>query len=187
MSVAQKQLEAIYAHSDDPWDFRSSPYEQSKFEATLAALPRARYASALELGCGNGELARRIASRCDAYLGLDAVETAIAAARAALPSGRFVRAFLPCDLPDRPHDLILLSEILYFLDADGIDATMEQIDRRWPSADVVCVTWRGPSGNPLEGEAAVALAIAATERATRPVRLEPRYRIDVFDPLRARR
>lgn len=183
MSVARDHLEAIYAHTDDPWDFRSSPYERAKFDATAEALPRARYASALELGCGNGELARRLAPRCDSYCGLDAVEAALAAARVAVPSGRFLRAYLPCDLPQGPHDLIVLSEILYFLDADGIDATMVQLDRRWPGADVVCVTWRGPSGNPLEGEAALALALAATDRSARPVRLERHYRIDVLDPL----
>ena len=185
MSVAQGHLDALYAEGDDPWGFRSSPYEREKFAATVAALPRPRYASALELGCGNGELARRVAPRCDAYLGLDAVATALEAAREAVPGGRFVRGYLPCDLPGGEHDLVVLSEILYFLDADGIASTTRQIDRRWPGADVVCVTWRGPSGNPLEGEAALALALACTDRRASVARLEARYRIDVLDPLAA--
>ncbi len=185
MSVAQGHLDALYAQGDDPWDFRSSPYERAKFAATVAALPRARYGSALELGCGNGELARRLAPRCDAYVGLDAVATALEAAREAVPGGRFVPGYLPCDLPEGEHGLVVLSEILYFLDADGIASTIRQIDRRWPGADVVCVTWRGPSGNPLEGEAALALALACTDRRASPARLEARYRIDVLDPLAA--
>lgn len=185
MSVARGQLEAIYDGTDDPWGFRTSPYERAKFAVTVAALPRVRYRSALELGCGNGELGRLIAPRCDRYTGLDAVETALAAARQAVPDGRFVQDFLPCALPEGHHDLVVLSEILYFLDAGGIDQTMAQIDRRWPEADIICVTWRGPSGNPLEGEAALALALAATDRTARPARIEPRYRIDVLDPLPA--
>ena len=185
MSVARGDLEAIYAGTDDPWDFRGSAYERAKFAATAAALPRPAYASALELGCGNGELARRIAPRCAAYAGVDAVATALEAARAAVPEGRFAQAFLPCDLPGGDHDLILLSEILYFLDADGIDATIRQIDRRWPDADVVCVTYRGPSGNPLEGEAALALALACTQRRAEAARIESSYRIDLLRPVAA--
>ena len=181
-AVEPAALEAIYAEGDDPWGFRTSPYEAAKFAATAAALPRPRYRSALELGCGNGELARRIAPRCARYTGLDAVETALEAARRAVPEGRFVQGFLPCPLPPGEHDLIVLSEVLYFLDAWGIDRLAEEIDRLWPAADVVIVTWRGPSGNALEGEAALALFLSAVEapRQVATVRLDDRYRIEVL-------
>ena len=181
-AVAPAALEAIYADGDDPWNFRSSPYEAAKFAATANALPRARYRSALELGCGNGELARRLAPRCARYTGLDAVGTALEAARRAVPDGRFVQGFLPCPLPPGDHDLIVLSEVLYFLDAWGIDWLAEEIDRLWPAADVVIVTWRGPSGNALEGEAALALFLAAADASRRAAtaRLEDRYRIEVL-------
>ena len=182
-AVGRDALEALYASGDDPWDFRGSAYERAKFAATAAALPRPRYRSALEIGCGNGELARRLAPRCDAYAGLDAVEAALDAARRAVPEARFVQGFVPCALPDGDHDLIVLSEVLYFLDADAIDALADQIDRRWPGADLVCVTWRGPSGNPLEGEAALALFLAACEdRPVSTARIEDRYRIDLAGP-----
>ena len=180
-AVDAAALQALYAGGDDPWDFRTSDYEAAKFAATAAALPRPRYRSGLEVGCGNGELARRLAPRCDAYAGLDAVKAALAAARRAVPEARFHQGFLPCDLPTGAHDLIVLSEVLYFLDADGIDRLAAQIDERWPAADIVCVTWRGPSGNPLEGEAALALFLAAVEgRTAATPRLEDRYRIDVL-------
>ena len=186
-AVGLDHLHALYAATDDPWGFRTSAYEAAKFDATAAALPRARYASALEVGCGNGELARRVAPRCDAYTGVDAVAVALDAARRAAPRGRFVQDVLPCPLPEGPpgttHDLIVLSEILYFLDPIGIDALAYQIDGRWPGADVLCVSMRGPSGNPLGGEEAFALFRAATRRHHRHLRLEPRYRIDLLDPL----
>ena len=179
-AVEPTALEALYSDSDDPWGFRSSAYEAAKFAATADALPRRRYRSALEIGCGNGELARRIAPRCERYTGLDAVETALAAARRAVPDGRFVKGFLPCALPEGPHDLIVLSEVLYFLDAWGIDWLAGELDRLWPEADIVVVTWRGPSGNPLEGEAALALFLAALDggREADTVRMERRYRIE---------
>lgn len=182
-AVAQSALDALYADGDDPWDFRTSAYERERFDATVAVLPRSRYASALEIGCGNGELARRISLRCGEYAGIDAVEAALAAARRAVPKGRFERGFLPCDLPGGAHDLVVVSEVLYFLDALGIRALAAQIDRRWPQADVVCVTWRGPSGNPLEGEEALDHLIAATARQHEKRRARPLYRIDLFAPV----
>lgn len=186
--IDERHLHDLYADGDDPWHFRTSPYEAAKFDATVAALPRARYGSGLELGCGNGELARRLAPRCDAYTGLDAVEVALTSARCVVPSACFQQGFLPCPLPDGDHDLIVLSEILYFLDPDAIDWLAEELDRFYPGADIVCVTWRGPSGNPLEGEAALALFLVATEeKIARTVALTPDYRIDVLTPARSER
>ncbi|MCP1168251.1 class I SAM-dependent methyltransferase [Limimaricola sp. ASW11-118] len=179
MAVPSEKLDRIYAGGDDPWGFRSSAYEQSKFRATCAALPRARYRSALELGCGNGELARHVAPRCAAYTGVDAVETALHAARRAVPRGRFHRLFLPAPLPEGAYDLLLLSEILYFLDPAGLEALADQLDRRWPMADLVCVTWLGPSGNPLEGQEALGIFRTASRRAFRPARITSQYRIDL--------
>lgn len=179
-AVSFDHLERIYAAGDDPWSFRSSDYEQSKFRATCAALPRRYYRSALELGCGNGELARHVAPRCAAYTGIDAVQTALDAARRAVPKGRFHRLFLPSPLPEGDHDLLLLSEVLYFLDAPGLADLARQIDDRWPAADLVCVTWRGPSGNALEGEEALGLFCARSRRVRREVRSTERYRIDVM-------
>ncbi|ETX26684.1 methyltransferase [Roseivivax isoporae LMG 25204] len=171
-------LQRLYAGTDDPWSFRESAYEQARFRATAAALPRPRYAAALEIGCGNGELARHLAPRCERYHGVDAVEAALAAARCRVPGATFSRLFLPAPLPAGPFDLILLSEILYFLDAAGLQALGREVRRR-PAADVVCVTWRGPTGHPLQGEEALARFVAASGR-TFARRDSPRgCRIDV--------
>lgn len=179
--VAPDHLESLYAATDDPWRFRTSAYERAKFSATRQALPRRRYRSGLEIGCGNGELARRLAPCCTAYTGVDAVERALVAARRAVPSGRFCRLMLPAPLPEGAHDLIVLSEILYFLDGAGIAALAAQIDARWPEADLLCVTWLGPSGNPLQGEEAFALFAEATARRFRAAGGTRRYRIDVAE------
>ncbi len=177
--VGLDRLQQIYAETDDPWRFRTSAYEQAKFVATRDALPRQHYGSALEIGCGNGELARHLAPRCARYHGVDAVERALAAARRAVPGGAFHHLVLPAPLPDGPHDLIVLSEILYFLDAPGIVALAAQIEERWPAADLVCVTWLGPSGNPLEGDEALGVFRDALPRALHSVASTDLYRIDV--------
>ncbi len=179
MSATEADLAATYADGPDPWGFRTSAYEAAKFAATRAALPRARYRSGLEIGCGNGELARRLAPLCDAYTGLDAVETALAEARLAVPGARFVRAFLPCPLPPPvTYDLVVLSEILYFLDPAGIADLARQIP---PAADVLCVTWLGATGYALTGEATleVLTGILAAGFSFARVAATDRYRIDV--------
>lgn len=187
MSADLDHLNDLYAETDDPWRFRTSGYEDAKFRATVAALPRPHYDHALEIGCGNGELARRVSLRCGDYTGLDAIERPLAAARLAVPRGRFVKAYLPCPLPSGGYDLILLSEILYFLQADDIRWLAATIDLHWPAADVVAVTWRGPSGNALEGEAALGHFAAATLRSQdKPKTADPGYRIDLFLPQTAR-
>ncbi|TDL74168.1 methyltransferase domain-containing protein [Palleronia sediminis] len=180
-------LHGLYANTDDPWDFRSSPYEAERFAAVERTLPRAHYGMALEIGCGNGELARRIAPRCASYTGIDAVPSALVAARAAVPTGRFVEAFLPCALPEPPggagYNLVILSEILYFLDQSAIARIAGDLDRDHPGADVICVTWRGETGHALSGDEAVAAFAAATDRRCRTPHVADGYRIAIFSPL----
>ncbi|RYI11878.1 MAG: class I SAM-dependent methyltransferase [Acetobacteraceae bacterium] len=181
-AVPPSRLQEIYGQGDDPWAFRTSDYEQGKFRATVAALAKPRYDSALEVGCGNGELARHLAPRCGRFIGVDAVETALNAARRAVPSGRFFQGYLPCPLPEGPHELIVLSEILYFLDAAGLRSLAAQIAERWPGAEVLSVNWLGRSGNPLEGLEALGIFQDAMEPAFRPqmVLQTEQYRIDRF-------
>lgn len=180
MTVTRARLQEIYAETDDPWNFVCSRYEQEKFRTTRTALTRPRYASALEIGCGNGELARHLAPFCDAYTGIDAVGKAVAAARRAVPSARFVQGYFPGQLPEGNHDLIILSEILYFLTPDHLTELAEVILRQWPSAEMVCVTYLGDTGNELQGEAALAVfakALGGSHRLQN-YRTAAGYRID---------
>lgn len=184
MGTPQRHLDELYRGTDDPWTFRTSSYERARFEATLAALSHARYRHILELGCGNGELAHRLATRSESYTGLDAVENAIISARVAVPEGLFVQEFIPCSLPEGDYDLIVLSEILYFLDADTLTLLANQLDARWPQAGILAVTWLGASGNDIEGEAALCVFSGATARGrTSATAGDPMHRIDRFDPL----
>ena len=185
-AVTQSHLDWLYARGDDPWSYRRSDYEAGKFAATLAALPRDRYGWGLELGCGNGELARRLAPRCATYTGLDAVGRALGAARMAVPGARFVEGLLPCPLPEPPDaaepTLIVLSEVLYFLDRPGIAAVAADLDACHPDADLLCVTWRGPSGYALDGDESLELFLETIRLGGRSVitpRIETLYRIDL--------
>jgi len=110
-------FDALYAETPDPWNFQSKPYEHEKYAATLAHLPRERYACGLELGCSIGVLSRMLAARCDELLCLDVSQAALETARARcreLTCVRFQRRTLPAEFPPGTFDLILLSEVGYY-------------------------------------------------------------------------
>jgi len=179
MGVGLDHLQGLYADTSDPWGFADSPYEQSKFAATRAALSQSGYRSAFELGCGNGELASHLSELCGRYIGMDAIATALRAARERVPEARFVQGFYPGPLPEGDFDLLILSEVLYFLDAQGLARLAEDISARWREAEILCVTWLGPTGNPLQGNEALRMFTdALPSHAFTCVTKTDNYRID---------
>ena len=129
----------------------------------MKALPRPRYQSALEVGCSIGVLTRLLASRCGAVLGIDAARTPLAEARrrcADLPSVRFEQMFVPEQWPNGVFDLILLSEVVYYLSREDVDRLAARVIRSLVRGGaVVLVHWTGPTDYPLSGDEAVALFI----------------------------
>jgi SAM-dependent methyltransferase len=156
-SRAVDHFEHLYAQQDDPWDYESSPYEQGKYAATLAALPRARYRSALEIGCSIGVLTARLAARCDRLLAVDYAPTALGRARVrcrALPWVQFRRMTLPAEYPAGPFDLTLLSEVGYYWSWPDLHlARARIIDRLAPGGQLLLVHWTPPIDDaPLTGD-----------------------------------
>ena len=112
-------FERLYQDNPDPWNFETSAYEHQKYEATLSALGTRRFEMALEVGCSIGILTRRLASRCDRLLGVDFVPAAVAMARsrcAPLPGVSIEQMQIPQQWPEGKFDLILFTEVLYFLE-----------------------------------------------------------------------
>jgi SAM-dependent methyltransferase len=165
-SLPPGYFEAIYARDPDPWRFADSAYERAKYDATLAALPRPRYARALEVGCSIGVLTQDLAPRCDALLALDAAEAPLEAARtrcAGLPQIAFQTMLVPGDWPvdAAPFDLILLSEVVYYLDpADVVRLAGRVRDTLAPGGEVLLVHWTGATDYPLSGDEAAGRFIA---------------------------
>ncbi|SEP38368.1 Nodulation protein S (NodS) [Methylobacterium sp. ap11] len=188
-SLPPDYFDARYAADPDPWNFAGSPYERDKYAATLAALPRERYASALEVGCSIGVLTAALAPRCDALTALDVAEAALAQARARCgdrPGLRLMRARVPGEWPEGRFDLILLSEVVYYLDAGDVARLAGRVRASLrPDGDVVLVHWTGETHYPLTGDEAADLFVRGTRdhlALDRQVRTAD-YRLDV---LRAR-
>lgn len=147
----------LYADGRDPWA-ADSWYERRKRAVVLAALPRERYRRAVEPGCGAGELTVELAARCELLLASDYVADAADRARAAvagLPGVEVATAALPGSLPDGPVDLVVFSEVLYYLDDAALDATAARaVAALEPGGDVVVVHWRGwPAEAPRDAAA----------------------------------
>jgi SAM-dependent methyltransferase len=177
-------FERLYAADPDPWRFRTSAYEAAKYAATVAAIADRRYGAALEVGCSIGELSARVAPLCDAFLGLDITEVPLAEARsrcAALPQARFACMAVPGAWPDGRFDLVLLSEVLYFLNAADIRSTAERIRSCLPSdGRVLLVNWIGEPREPQPGDQAADTFIAAMGWPVARAERAAQYRLDLL-------
>jgi SAM-dependent methyltransferase len=178
-------FEALYEADPDPWRFTTSAYEAAKYSETAAAIADRRYRSALEVGCSIGVLSRRIAPLCEAFLGLDIVEAPLVEARARcrdLPQARFERMAVPEDWPAGRFDLILLSEVLYFLGPEDIAATAAHVRRSLlPGGRVLLVNWIGEPDLPQPGDEAAEVFMGAAGLAIgRQARAEC-YRLDLLE------
>jgi len=152
-------FDALYRDDADPWSTSERWYEERKRGLVLASLPKRRFADAYEAGCGNGNLSVELAARCDVVEASDASREALvrAKARPALPPNiRFVQHLLPADWPDRAYELIVLSEVLYFLAPADIDSIAARVGLYARDADtVIACDWRAPiEGHSLTGEEA---------------------------------
>ena len=175
-----------YASNPDPWGFATSDYERAKYLATLEALPKPRYASILEVGCSIGVLTSALAPRCDGLLGLDVAEAALDQARARCadqPHLAFAQTRVPGQWPEGTFDLILLSEVVYYLDAGDVGRLAARVRGALRAGgDVVLVHWTGETHYPLSGDDAAGLFLREAAGFTR-VRHQSRtdrYRLDVL-------
>lgn len=141
-------FDALYTDSPDPWGTRTRWYERRKRALLMAALPAERYGAVYEVGCGTGHISRDLAARCGSLLASDASDAALAVARpqlADLDNVTVAKHRLPDEWPDRPFDLVVVSEVLYFLDDAQCDAVAAAARRSvGPAGTVVACDWRGP-------------------------------------------
>ena len=176
-------FERLYAGDPDPWRFATSDYERDKYAATMGALPNRRFASGFEVGCSIGVLTKQLADRCDRLLGVDVSDIALDQARQRCPGVVFENMDLRSAWPPGQFDLILFSEVLYYLGLDGIRrAAAHTVSSLAPGGVVGLVNWFGPTDGACTGDEAAELFISASASRLCPttqVRAE-KYRLDVL-------
>ncbi|GGZ63182.1 SAM-dependent methyltransferase [Streptomyces subrutilus] len=165
-STPASYFDALYDRAEDPWHLAERPYERRKYDLTLAALPQERYRRAFEPACSVGELTHRLAARCDALLACDRVAPAVATARrrtAGQPHVEVRQLTVPAQWPDGTFDLVVLSELLYYLDAATVRTLLERtVEALEPGGTLVTVHWNHPVPEHLATGTGIARSLAAT-------------------------
>ena len=150
-------FEDSYRRRPDPWRLETRWYEARKRALTLAVLPDERYRTALEIGCSIGMLTEALATRADDLLATDVAPAAIAQARrrtAALPHVRYLEHDVADGVPGGPFDLVVLSEVAYYLRRPRLRAVARDLAAALtPTGTLVACHWRHPVADyPLTGD-----------------------------------
>ena len=190
--AADDSLERLHDTSADPWRVRTSWYEQRKRLVTLAALPHQRYDRALEVGGSVGALAAELARRCDELVVVDESAAATSAARASLDTGTgdvdavggvsVLQASVPEDWPGGRFDLVVVSEVGYFLSRDRLRRLVARVGASLSDdGAVVLCHWRHPvRGWPLDGPRVHEIWREHSDLPVIVTHVEADFQLDVF-------
>jgi trans-aconitate methyltransferase len=139
----------MYASSADPWELGTRWYEQRKFAITLALLPRQHYRHAFEPGCSVGVLTALLTRRCARVTAIDVAAAALQSASRRLSDavGRAQVTLLCASVdepwPPGPFDLLVLSEVGYYLTPGALRGVLDrECPRLTPGATVIAAHWR---------------------------------------------
>jgi 2-polyprenyl-3-methyl-5-hydroxy-6-metoxy-1,4-benzoquinol methylase len=120
--------------AQDPWSLNTNPYEQIRYGLMLELI-RAKegvYESGLEIGCAAGSFTFRLLKLCKKLHVVDCEAPAIEKCRQRLGNTSEVRFSVAdiseCGAWSDSYDLIVVSEILYYLEtAERVAATVKTI------------------------------------------------------------
>jgi SAM-dependent methyltransferase len=148
-------FDEMYRTDDDPWSFQTSWYEKRKRDVTLAALPNERYRRCVEPGCSLGMLTERLADRAAEVIAFDFVADVVALARRRVDRANVTicEAEFPDYWPTGTGDLVVWSEVAYYLTDSGLDVAMRGLDR-WldPGGHLVAVHYTARTDYPQAGQ-----------------------------------
>lgn len=157
-ATERRYFEEMYESSHDPWSYSTSWYERRKYALTAAVLPRIQYSSAFEPGCSIGVLSELLAARCDRLLATDIISAPLERASARLhrfPGVIVEQRAIPEWWPKQRFDLVVLSEVAYYFDAETLCNIMLKVSESTdPGANLIAVHWRGQTNYPLTGDQA---------------------------------
>ena len=189
-TLTEKYFEDVYAANDDPWNFTASAYEAEKYDATLKSLPRENYENAFEIGCSIGILTEKLAAKCGKLLAVDVSEKALSQARERcrnLPHITFQKMLVPQEFPEAEFDLILVSEVAYYLAPEDWRTAMEKLFAHLnKNGQIALVHWLPPvsdypqSGNEVHDSFA---EFAAGKMQNLRQARKRNYRLDVWEKL----
>lgn len=189
-STPDAYFDEMWTRADDPWQHGSRWYEARKYALTVAALPRPRYRRAFEPGCAAGFLTEMLARCADHLVAMERSSRGVEVTRrrcAGQPGVDVRRGRIPEDWPEGRFDLIVLSEVLYYLDDDGLGTA---IQRAGESLDVdghlLAVHYRPPVDDHARRGDDVHRSLRAAFGSPTAAYHETAFVLDVFRSPRAR-
>ena len=122
----------VYARSPDPWSLEERWYDRRKHAITVAMLPCQTYRHAFEPGCSIGVLTEMLCARCGHVTATDVVPAALdTTVRRLQRTGVLDRVSLRSlslddEWPDGDIDLVVLSEVAYYLSAERLHLVLNR-------------------------------------------------------------
>lgn len=139
----RRKMNRQFGKREDPFGYSASSYESARLAAMEAAIGSRRWEGALEAGCAEGHFTERLVRHAQPVLALDISAVALARARRRAPPAEFAEADLLSWTPgERRFQLIVLGDVLYYLDRRGVCAEFDELFPRVAS-------WLQPGGRLL--------------------------------------
>lgn len=189
-SLGADYFRNVYAAEDDPFMLDSKWYERRKYALTLASLPKPHYRRALEPGCSIGVLTEQLATRCDHVVSTDVVDSALDSARRRVGDSAAVEFALwslsddwsTLPTPEAMFDLVVISEVGYYLDADDLTAAATRVvEHLEAGGTLVAAHWRHDVDDyPISGDRVHEIIAATPGLALLSRYLDEDVRIEVF-------
>jgi hypothetical protein len=183
-SFDRSYFDAMYSDDPDPWGFETRWYERRKYALTVASLPEPFYHSGFEPGCSVGVLTSLLAPRCHSLLATEIVPTAMARAVTRLSGADhviFEESAIPESWPSGPFDLVVLSEIAYYFDAETLTDIGGLVAGSTVSGGtVVAAHWRGTTNYPLTGDVTHQILASSPHLESVSHHLEREFVLDVW-------
>ncbi|MCG6113994.1 MAG: nodulation S family protein [Mesorhizobium sp.] len=123
-------FEAKFQENIDPWNYATSPFEAYKRRILLRACGTRVYGRTLELACATGDTTLALLPKSLRLLAQDSAPTAIEETRRRLggnPKVSILLGRLPQETPRGPFDLIVASEIFYYLPPNDLRLLLMRI------------------------------------------------------------
>ena len=177
-----QRFDRMYDEGDDPWQLAGSFYEERRRALVLGLLGCRRHRRALEIGCADGRLTKALLQRCDDVVAFDTSHRAVTAARARAPRATVEQGMAPTDLPSGPFDLVLLSEVGYFLSPLELVETLRRCEAALaPGGEIVLCHWQHPTRDvPLDGQLVHEQAASMLSTGHRASYVDEDLRIDAW-------
>jgi SAM-dependent methyltransferase len=149
-------FDRLYECDEDPFGFDSQPEENLKFDRTLELCGPGPFDHVLEIGCSEGALTELLYPIAKSVLAIDVSSAAVERATLRfrdVPNVRVERRAFPSQLPTGEFDLVVASDVLYYLDLPKLRSSLQAVENALrPGGAFVAVHYVPRMGSVLNGD-----------------------------------